>query len=284
MSAPSPLVLWGGGAVAAALAAWIWIGWTSGDRAAAATRASQLHRAYEKHYPAAGGETTAKALERIRGQQERQKAELAQAESRLLGELPQDYRQEGTDVVTDRVRVDLTAIRESAQAKNISLPKLPIEGISSPTEAQAQRRLLAQTYFLRQVLDVLVAMDVERVTMVRADPPASDPSGTYLILSGAVSVDATQKRMLALLERLRREHERGLGLREVTLTPGAGDRMTAVLSLSLLLRGAASGLSGIRPEAAPPALDAIAPGTTTVGGAPAGGGGSDTGGAFFQQP
>ncbi|MFM2090378.1 MAG: hypothetical protein RLZZ127_867 [Planctomycetota bacterium] len=256
------LALWGGAAGAAAVLALAWIGMRSGDLDGLSAKADKAYAEYERLYPAVGGESAKDALDRLTTLAGVQSAALAEAERGLLAELPAEYRIDDLNQATNQARADLERLRQAGLSRRVVMPALPFQGAALAQDPGQRRLQLAQLWLVRRTVELLLEAGVARIGQISLAGGALDPDSVYGALFIQVVCDAPQPVALDLLQRLRGEHARGLGLREAALMP-ARDQVAMTLKLSLLLPARDCAGFGLAVEPPPAAVE------VPEGGAPA---------------
>ncbi len=261
------VALWGGIAGAAALLAVGWIVVRGGEHSTLQAKADKAHAEYQRFYPAAGGEPAADAIARLTTLAAVQTAALVEAERTLVAELPPDYRLDDLNQATNQARADLERLRQAAVSRRTALPPLPFQG-AALAQDQGQRRMqLAQLWLIRRTVEILLETGVARISQLALAGGGLDPDGVYGVLFLTVVCDAPQPVALDLLQRLRAEHGRGIGLREIALLP-TRDQVAMTMKLSLLLPARDCVGFGLAADPPAPVLEGIAPAPAAA--APAG--------------
>jgi hypothetical protein len=252
------LALWGGIAGAATLLALVWIMVRGGEHAALESKADKAHAEYQRLYPAAGGEPAADALARLTTLAAVQTAALVEAERALVAELPPDYRLDDLNQATNQARADLERLRQAGLSRRTVLPPLPFQGVALAPDLRQRRMQLAQLWLIRRTVEILLDVGVTRISQVGLAGGGLDPDGVYGVLFLTVVCDAPQPVALDLLQRLRAEHNRGIGVREIALLP-ARDQVAMTMKLSLLLPARDCAGFGLAVDPPAPVLEGIAP-------------------------
>jgi hypothetical protein len=117
---------------------------------------------------------------------------------------------------------------------------------------------LAQLWLIRRTVEILLDVGVTRISQVGLAGGGLDPDGVYGVLFLTVVCDAPQPVALDLLQRLRAEHNRGIGVREIALLP-ARDQVAMTMKLSLLLPARDCAGFGLAVDPPAPVLEGIAP-------------------------
>ena len=228
------LMLWGGiaGAVAVIGIAWVVIrGATLADELA---RAKQLAADQAKAQPS-GARLDQQIAAVLRAKDDQDKA-LKQADSVLAPPLKAEYQVADLTSAANRVATDLKALRQRADRTRVALPAtLPLEAGLDSDEAVRQLQL-AQLDLYRVSLDTIMDAGITRISALTPGRAWADPSGTYGILTAEFDVEGQYEALQATLQGFLGAHAQGVGLRAVTITPGAraDSPMRAHLTTSLI--------------------------------------------------
>ena len=246
LPASNPVALFGGGIAAAALAAWIWIGWTGSDLDQSQRLIARSERELAELRPKTGMPVE-DARTRLKNSLSSQQANVQAALAQLTRPLPPEYQQADKNEVAARLGTVAKDLQLHASSRNIPIPRLSFDNVQV-AESEDQRRIqLLNAFQVRRIIESLLDTGIERISELIPREPAADPLGRHVVLTASVVVEGPQAKILPMLSHLRQQHLQGMGLRELTLTPLPDQRASARMVLALFIEADSSRLASRDP-------------------------------------
>ncbi len=243
------LAIWGGGALVALIAAWIFLSGRADNLATVSGEAASLHQNYEKLYPEKG-RPSQEALDAGKLLRDHQALALTTAEKSLIATVPEEYRRTDVNQAGSRLSSDLATLRQRAQRQKVTLPaQLPFErGLEADEGKRALQ--LTQLFVYKTVVELAMDAGFSRITAIKEGIPYRDASSTYAVVPCELSISGNYEAVVQLLDTLRAQHTQGLGVRDLKLVQESQGVQATLLVTCMTLNDPVWGLNAAAAPAA----------------------------------